>query len=192
MKCPNCEYEIEKTNLKKCPLCGHSLNSEEREVQPTQNTNIEKEQAATYPFEHEPIKPISEIVQEEPQFLCPHCHEPVEKDNNFCPNCGKPIRQQIPVSPQTPPEPTPSNSEPEPIVKETEPLYIDDSYTNQNDENDTENLIPGGYYPYSDEPNSEDDTSQEEGTTPSLNWLIITISIILSLLIGALLYITTK
>ena len=44
MKCPNCGYEIEKPNLKTCPLCGSSLNLEGKVEHPTQNVTPINEQ----------------------------------------------------------------------------------------------------------------------------------------------------
>lgn len=101
MQCPNCGYEIEKPNQKKCPCCGHKIYHEEQHIQhvpepvqtdlPSQTASVGAAVAAAVSLSQEP-KPKPPVVPEPIMVECPRCRTRIPEENNFCPRCGKNMR----------------------------------------------------------------------------------------------------
>ncbi len=215
MKCPNCGYEIEKPNLKTCPLCGSSLNLEGKVEHPTQNVTPINEQRDIDIPEEVLSEAQSVNIPENQQTICPRCHEIITLKSKFCPNCGLDIRKQedsIQREVQTDIEKSQSDSEflnneqelmqcqydKRQHIKEAEtendkPTYSESKeFYDGNDDNDEESLQMGGYYPYSDDINMSLDSEESTSNSISSTWLTIIISTIISILLGAILFYLTQ
>lgn len=193
MKCNNCGYEIEKPNLKSCPLCGNriipaaqssddKILSEEQVVVPPQPSPMRESE----PNDH--FQP--EICDEEELILEESDVYPVQE----------PVLPEPPVIERQSPAPDPVTTPVynAPVVQAPEPVIppspqVNSSYDERiTPEDPDEYLENGSYQPYPDE--VEDDTSYGDGSYPredeksSSSWLGIVIAAIAGLLIGSLLY----
>lgn len=212
MKCPHCDYIIDKPNRKTCPCCGAPITAEgSTQIDEVYPPEPHYEPGHTDPPRPEPLHP------EEPQQLCPRCDTPLPEGFNFCPKCGYNVREpeantfsdEIPTARissdfRTQPEPEhyhpePEHYEPEPQHYESEPEHYEPEPEPQveepepvyNDDNDEDNPVMGGYYPYPGEEPTADtgvDVPKSPATGSSSSWLVIVIASIVSLLLGVLLY----
>ena len=98
MQCPNCDYEIEKPNTKKCPLCGERLTPVQR---PTADAHT------VPPAPH----PAPEAVEEttanlgQPEIVeCPVCRTRIPGESNFCPRCGHNMHEEVQTQEHEEPE----------------------------------------------------------------------------------------
>ena len=195
MKCPDCGYDIEKPNQKTCPCCGASIKT--ITAQPAE----EVEQPE--PSEQEsaqPEPPLQEVPPSvEPQQVCPRCKKAVPDGFNFCPHCGYDMREPAESAPVEEPEikPGPHRYEPQYTPYQPEPEHYEPEPEHYQPENndyevvEEENPEMGGYYPYPGEEPTADtgvDVPESPATASSSSWLVIVISSIVSLLLGALLY----
>lgn len=221
MKCPNCGYEIEKPNLKICPLCGSSLKSDGKDEHPTQNdTPINEQRDIDIPEE---IIFDTKVVdaQEKSQKRCQRCQSPLPSAGNFCPICGLNIRENEEEKPQIEKSTTiiesqvetmPNSNIPEPISQfQQEDVYENELQPqNQNmelqnsdyqeplyndEENEEQGYENGGYYPYSNQEESYasdgDESAIDRGKFNS-PLLTIVLSIIVSLFLGIFLFFITQ
>lgn len=177
MKCNNCGYEIEKPNLKSCPLCGNKIThgvqspddktvDEERMAVQTQSSSlIENETEGTVDLEisdEEELKFEETDTYPEPQPLRP---EP-------------PVISRQPIAP-------------EPIRTPVHPanIYQEERITPEDPDEYLEN---GTYQPYPDE--AEDETFYGDSSYPrpreksSSSWVAIVVAAIVGILLGSLLY----
>ncbi len=189
MKCNNCGYEIEKPNLKTCPLCGCRITPA---AQPSE-TPAEEEERVTVP-------PQTSLLDEEESGETFELE--IADDGEFSFEESSVYPGQQPVEPEAPamqrqtPEPSPGYSAPEPPT--AEPVYPVRPSVNQSQES---RIIPedpdqylenGSYQPYPDEP--EDETGYDDLSSPqsseksSGSWVAIVAAAIGGLLIGSLLY----
>ncbi len=217
MKCSNCGYEIDKPNLKTCPLCGYKI---VRKVQvETPLPEIAEPKIGTLPSDQTVVANVdqsSSIQKDEPKMTpqepvspltveCPGCHLRIPVDSNFCPHCGYDMHS--PQEDNNKPEETSEPQEepiqqPEPEI-EPEPVYINEEEPeeqtptstpeNYRVEEDVDEYIENGsYQPYPDEEeDKKDDDIDDDNTqdkTSSNSWIIITVVAILSVAIGAILY----
>ena len=212
MKCPNCDYEIEKANLKTCPLCGCSLQLEgsDEHLVPTDNAVMEQRDMSV---SEEPMTSVaSGDVLDNQQTLCPRCHTPQPSFGNFCPICGYDFRgqeEEIPEETETDvdvqtsePDDLDSPWEPAQVLSETKPhletdydehLVAANSVTAETyDEADEENPQMGGYYPYPEDENASPSSEEESSGKKTSTWLTIAISAVASIIIGALLFVLTQ
>ncbi|MGN0234646.1 MAG: zinc ribbon domain-containing protein [Bacteroidaceae bacterium] len=209
MKCSNCGYEIESSNLKTCPLCGSALVFENNDVPSTTQTGT----AADEPREVEKPETISSDVnnQAEVQVVCPQCNEYMVHKTKFCPNCGFDFQKQenqVQEPVQAEAEPLPSEPvvwyveeapddvmpKQKPQMNEPEIPAHDELDAVRHEDDEEEELQMGGYYPYpEDDPEAPAKKDQEKGkgrkTFPQ--WLKVALAVLLSVMIGAFLYSVT-
>ena len=209
MKCSNCGYEIESSNLKTCPLCGSALVFENNDVSSTTQVGT----AADEPREVEQPETASSDVnnQAEVQVICPQCNEYMVHKTKFCPNCGFDFQKQEnqvqePVQAETEPLPSepvvwyveeaPDDVMPKqkPQMNEPEIPAHDELDAVRHEDDEEEELQMGGYYPYpEDETEGPAKKDQEKGKVRKTfpQWLKVALTVLLSVAIGALLYYVT-
>lgn len=209
MKCSNCGYEIESSNLKTCPLCGSALVFENNDVSSTTQVGT----AADEPREVEKPETASSDVnnQVEVQVVCPQCNESLVHKTKFCPNCGFDFQKQedqVQESVQEETEPLPSEPvvwyveeapddvmpKQKPQMNEPEIPAHDELDAVRHEDDEEEELQMGGYYPYpEDEPEGPAKKDQEKGKVRKTfpQWLKVALTVLLSVAIGALLYYVT-
>ncbi|MDE6279881.1 MAG: hypothetical protein K2M05_07890 [Paramuribaculum sp.] len=190
MKCNNCGYEIEKPNLKTCPLCGNRIIagaqssddktvSEEPVTVPPQSPALEESETTA------PTKP--EIYDEEELIL------EVEESDVY--PAQEPVLSEPPVVERQSPAPDPVTPPiyNAPVAQAPEPVTIPTTYDERiTPEDPDEYLENGSYQPYPDE--ADDESSYDDGSYPqggeksSSSWIAIVIAALGGLLIGSLLY----
>ena len=217
MKCSNCGYEIDKPNLKTCPLCGYKIVRKVQVETPSPDTTEPK--IETLPLDQTVVAnvdPSFSIQKEEPKITpqepvapltveCPGCHLRIPVESNFCPHCGYNMysKQDDNSKPEETFEPQTEPIQQSELEIESEPIYIDkedpdeqlvpSTPENYRVEEDADEYIENGsYQPYPDEEKEkqEDDIEDEnthDGST-STSWITITIVAIISVLLGAVLY----
>lgn len=159
--CPRCKKAVP-DGFNFCPHCGYDM----------------REPAESAPVEEVPLATLSasQAVSQEAQRYEP---EPLVKETEPEIKPG-PHRYE----PQyTPYQPEPEHYEPEPEHYQPE--------NNDYKEVEEENPEMGGYYPYPGEEPTADtgvDVPESPATGSSSSWLVIAIASIVSLLLGALLY----
>lgn len=212
MKCPNCDYEIEKANLKTCPLCGSSLEMGEKEEYATKNNAAIEEQQNMEVADEKLQETYADNIPEVQQPVCPRCQKPMPANVNFCPYCGFDIREQTNgLLKETVTDVEEQMSEQESIKSTHETMQFQyetrrseeseeevhvmptHSASDENyDDIDEENPPMGGYFPYPDEENVDMNNNDETATDASKPWLTIVLSTIASILIGAIIYLLTQ
>lgn len=159
--CPRCQTPVP-NGFNFCPSCGYDL----REPSDTDSVNVGTLVASS----------ASQIVNQDTQHDEP---EPVVRE----------LEPEIKPSPRRyEPQYTPYSSEPE--FDEPEPEHYQPENIDYEEEEE-DNPVMGGYYPYSgEEPvgDTVDEPYPPVSTSQSTSWLVIVIAAFFSLFIGALLY----
>lgn len=177
MKCNNCGYEIEKPNLKTCPLCGNRIipvtQSPEDKTVDEERLTVPPQSSPSIDYETEETVELEIADKEELTF---------EETDTY--------PEQQPVVPE-PPVISRQAPAPRPVIPPAPPVNI---YQEERiiPEDPDEYLENGTYQPYPDE--AEDDNSYGDGSYPptgekgSSSWIAIVIAALAGLLIGSLLY----
>lgn len=201
MKCPNCSYEIENVNARKCPSCGARIARKAKEqIHEEEQSNDNKTEVMPPQKQDTPMQE-TELAK----MFCPSCGNAITDDANFCPHCGYEVRSVLDDSPQQTEE---SSQQPA-----SEPMQLDeqleelvevryDFADNVRSENLDEYIDNGEYQPdendsYADRAHDEHlrdkgprpfDEKQKSNASAINPWIVIVGAVIISILIGALLY----
>lgn len=202
MKCPNCSYEIENVNARKCPACGARITREAKEqIHEEEHGNDNNTEVTTTPQQEIPVQEA-----ETDSLFCPTCGNRITEDTNYCPRCGCKTKPQFDDLPQQAEDTTPPQtaSDPMPLYEQQEePTYdshdVDDNIRRE----DLDEYIDNGdYKPYENDIDTDGvrdnktrdnepqpyDSKPKADTAASNSWFVIACTAIASILIGALLY----
>ena len=210
MKCPNCGYEIEKPNMKTCPVCGHKLNRKVQ-IEPQSPSMAQSKEEAILSEEdpqeemtlssqqEEVSQNVSQVTSESKLVECPNCHRGVQEESNFCPHCGcnmhslsRIIEEQEPIIEKQMEESTQFDTSAEPASSfyndedSEQPLDESPSESTLND-NDEEYIENGSYQPYHEEEEVNQEEEAQKTDKSGSSWIAIIVTAIISVLLGALL-----